>query len=77
MVLLVVADAISCLMVCVASKALVAFLITLISSEPLGFVGVMLLFMPSTTGLVAIGCTAGGEVSWLLPSEARRGEYVG
>ena len=75
MVLLVVADAISYLMVCVASKALVAFLKTLISSCSLGFVGVMLLLKPpSPKALVAIGCTAGGEVSWLLLSEARRGE---
>lgn len=74
MVLLVVAEAISCLIVCEASKALVAFLKTLISSGSLGFVGVMLLFKPSTKGLGAIGFTAGGEVSWLLLSEARRGE---
>lgn len=63
MVLLVVAEAISYLMVSEASKALVAFLKTLISSGLLGFVGVMLLFKPSRKGLGAIGCTAGGEVS--------------
>ena len=74
MVLLVEAEAISYLMVCVANKALVAFLKTLISSGSLGFVGVMLLLKPSPKALVAIGCTAGGEVSWLLLSEARRGE---
>lgn len=74
MVLLVVAEATSYLIVCVASNALVAFLSTLISSGSLGFVGVMLLFKLSTKGLEAIECKAGGEVSWLLLYEVRRGE---
>lgn len=83
MVLLVVALAISCLMVCDARSAL-AFLNTFRSSVSAGLVGVRVrledgwlgTLLVGSVGIIGleIGCTAGGEVSWLLVRLYLKGE---
>jgi hypothetical protein len=85
-VLLVVALAISCLIVCEASSAL-AFLNTFRSSVSAGLVGVSVRLEDGWLGMLwlgivgmigfEIGCTAGGEVSWLLVNDCLKGEREG